>query len=90
MRSSKCGSAEISMLSGFMSQCTKPASCRLSNLVTYSIINMVPRKYQLVENGQCTSQSEFIPRLLVFEAPHIVAEQSHEDYLVAIDEGSVK
>ncbi len=51
---------------------------------------MVPRKYQLVENGQCTSQSEFIPRLLVFEAPHIVAEQSHEDYLVAIDEGSVK
>ena len=50
---------------------------------------MVPRKYQLVENRQCTSQSKFLPGLLIFEATHIVAEQSHKNDLMTIDDGSV-
>ena len=50
---------------------------------------MVQRKYHLVENGQRASQSEFLAGLLVFEAPHIVSEHSHENDLMALDDGGV-
>ena len=50
---------------------------------------MVKRKYHLVENGQCASQSEFLPRLLVFEGPDIVSEHPHENDLMTLDDGSV-